>query len=169
MLNNACHRTLNIFLIMQTLDLSFNSLSGTVPMYMLVKNTTSGAPFQRLREVRIFVQWGSRLCAHLAAQSHSWLHELDDFPGEFDGFPDFRGQCINGKADLNHSEVAKHAAAHAHVGPGTLLMPPPVFKWPAAADGAPCEMFIGVCDLPEMVSFKYAFMMLPQGTPIPTA
>lgn len=147
----------------QNLDLSQNSLSGRAPAYLL-KRTSTGTPFEMLARVNLFRQWGSQLCAHLSTADLCELRRLEDFPGDHltrdltfncgsaEGSNDvFSNPGPSACHDLSVSEIAESAASFAHVGPKTLLETPPTFSWLPQGSS---ELFIGLCDLPEMLKFK---------------
>eukprot|EP00892_Ulva_mutabilis_P007268 jgi/Ulvmu1/4913/UM201_0005.1 len=156
-----------------SLDLSYNSLSGKVPEYLWRSLLMRDAPFPMLSSLKLFKQRGSQLCAHLSAAHLSETRTLEDWPNglthafaaeevlqEESSDQPFStigsAGCPDGLPGMSQSAVAQSAADYVHVGPGTLLPDPPVFMWPEQASSGRNEVFIGLCDLPEMLAFKYA-------------
>lgn len=156
---NQCFFQLD--LCVQALDLSQNSLSGRVPLAMLVERSQDEEPFPALRDVQIFRQWGSNLCAHVPGPQLSEIRNLPEIAkatrtgSSPENLADlsvisYTSDCSGGPG-LRWSQVVSDAANYAHDGPPDLLDEPPVFSWPPRARRK--QIFVGLCDLPEMLAF----------------
>jgi hypothetical protein len=139
----------------------------------------SPAPFPLLSSIKIFQQWGTRMCAHIRTTDNiptvPLTLDLGDTssPTTSDILEFMKSQavpvsnakvgaCNNGStadalllaAGSQFAENAEWLGADAD----TVLTATPyfLFPWDKGQGVLPQEVFIGLCDLPEMLSLAYA-------------
>ena len=166
--------------MLQTLDVSHNSLSGLVPNALLgisASGTTPAArPFPSLTYAKIFQQWGSRMCAHVRSSddiptvpprldlgnessqvTSDVLKYMKSQPGPISST---ESQACDSAASADamlravSSQLAEHSRDWLRAGAGQMPATTPFVVLPRDQDDIirPKEVFIGLCDLPEMVS-----------------
>jgi hypothetical protein len=141
-----------------------------------------------LRRIRIFRQRGSRLCAHLSSADRipSTQVDLPDLGADSDqvlrtlhdaGVNEATGSfcpSVNNSGALSRefrSFLSNASDVWLRTSPRSIMKDTPHFKFPAAlfqdvAESTglpvqqPAELFIGLCDLPEMMILRCANVVL---------
>lgn len=167
----------------QNIDVSYNSLSGLIPDALLgipdADTADAQLPFHYLQSVKIFQQWGSRMCAHVHSNANipAVPPRLDlgnaSSPIASDILKYMKGQAApvsstdsqacdrSGAADALLRAAGSQLSENVEWlggGVSTMLTATPFFMFPWDQDQGqtPQEVFIGLCDLPEMLSLAYA-------------
>jgi hypothetical protein len=135
------------------------------------------APFPLLTSVKIFQQWGTRLCAHIRttdnisavppklelgdASSRIASDILKYMQSESAPVNPQSSSCDSGRtADTLLIEAGRQLAENPEwltADADVVLSATPylLFPWDEAQGEKPQEIFIGLCDLPEMLSLAY--------------
>ena len=170
--------------MLQTVDVSYNSLSGLVPSSLLgisePGTAATAKPFPSLTNVKIFQQWGSRMCAHVrgsdaipavpprldlgntSSQVASDILKYMKTQSGPSSSPDSQACDSAATADAllraAGSQLAEHSRDWLGVGVDTMLAAIPFVIFPRDQDpvSRAKEVFIGLCDLPEMLSLACA-------------
>lgn len=185
-----CKAAYEVCFGLQSMDLSYNSLSGWVPSSLMGISEPGelDAPelFPDLDTIRVFQQWGSGMCAHVSSSADipAVPRSLDlgdtSTPSSADILRYMKSQpppALVASSDACDAKrvsdellraAAKQFAAKAEwllADSDILLTSTPFVMFPSDKDGqAPQEVFIGLCDLPEMLSLAYVPHHSPQRT-----
>jgi hypothetical protein len=167
---------IDVLIMLQELDLRNNSLSGRLPDavmgIMAAGSSSSERPLPLLSILNVFQQWGSRLCAHIRSDSiilidHPRLDvgnprsdsqvDILDYVWEPQNLDASSPSCDDGDASQQmlqdvHTQLIS-SPEWATGGPDTILSNPPVVVHQHTSAMQPrAEVFIGRCDLPEMLA-----------------
>lgn len=164
--------------LLQFLDVSYNSLSGWVPNSLLGISEPGpppdSAPFPDLSTIHIFHQWGSRVCAHVrssddfravppkldlgdesSSSSSDILKYMKSKTVPFVA-PDSACDSSSAADALMRAASTQLSANSEWLGSTgtTMLTSTPFVLFPFEQDQGERsqEVFIGLCDLPEMLS-----------------